>query len=229
MWMSCQDGLKPFCVTVNLNWPQKNKHLVRVPLKCFGVNTSKYLLWPHLGPTVFDGNCLLKRDLESLVRNSAQDSFNGTSPTNKQLRVRIKKVIDQINQINRGVSPLPRQLPFLPPGGKGLKLISIRGPSWCLIRSGLIPEPNGEESKPITTLPLINVPLLTEGLSQPSSTGHQPLSERRDVKRVGWRGKDAKMGGKKKRKSWQLPFSPTTSVRRRIQDFCEEFQVGLAK
>lgn len=37
--------------------------------------------------------------------------------------------------------PLPRQLPFLPPGGKGLKLISIRGPSWCLIRSGLIPEP----------------------------------------------------------------------------------------
>lgn len=124
-------------------------------------------------------------------------------------------MIDQINQINRGVSPLPRQLPFLPPGGKGLKLISIRGPSWCLIRSGLIPEPNGEESKPITTVPFINFRLLPESLSQPSSTGHQPLSERRDVKKVGWREKDAKM---EKREQLATPFSPTTCIRQPIQD-----------
>jgi hypothetical protein len=43
--------------------------------------------------------------------------------------------------ISGGASPLGLQFPSLPPGAKGLKFMSIRGPS------GLIPWPNGEGQK----------------------------------------------------------------------------------
>lgn len=120
-----------------------------------------------------------------------QDGFNDTNHINQGIGTNGGSLF---SWIKRGISPLSCQLPFLPPGGKGLKLKSIIGPSWCLITSGLIPEPNGgrkqtnHNSQPVET----SLGYL-KAYHGPAWRANQPSSSRRDVKKVEQRKCDTKM------------------------------------
>lgn len=116
----------------------------------------------------------------NVIKNKTQDGFNDTNHISQGIRTNGGNLFSWIKW---GISPLSCQLPFLPPGGKGLKFISIKGPSWCLITSGLIPEPNGGKKQTNHNSSHWNFPRLSGNLSQPARRANQPSSNRRDVKK----------------------------------------------
>lgn len=106
-----------------------------------------------------------------------------------------------------------------------MKFISIIGPSWCLIRSGVIPEPNGEESKPITTLPFKSFPVLTEGPTWAQQDGAPVTKQKKRCKKRRVGGETTKM--LKKRKAGNSIFSFNMCKFKLCEEFRAACQVKL--